>query len=118
MHGSRSGDSPSAGTATLDDLNQGEQLGRESIGLKHSSGRNPVILIPQPSDDPNDPLVRLTSSASHMLLALTIRAELTALAPRPDSLDPVHALRHRINPLAFTGSQYTDVDIVLSPYIH
>ncbi|GAB7349675.1 hypothetical protein MBLNU459_g0347t1 [Dothideomycetes sp. NU459] len=44
------------GTATLDDLQQGDQLRQGSAGLKHSSGPSPVILIPQPSDDPNDPL--------------------------------------------------------------
>ena len=46
------------GTATLEDLQNGDliQAGPSHRGLKLSAGKNPVILVPQPSDDPNDPL--------------------------------------------------------------
>lgn len=46
------------GTATLDDLQQGDHIhaGSGGSGLKLSAGPIPVVLVPQPSDDPNDPL--------------------------------------------------------------
>ncbi|GAM88811.1 hypothetical protein ANO11243_068450 [Dothideomycetidae sp. 11243] len=53
------------GTATLDELlGTGVSTGDDtaaaaapaSIALKRSKGSNPVILVPQPSDDPRDPL--------------------------------------------------------------
>ncbi|KAK4995999.1 hypothetical protein LTR66_004292 [Elasticomyces elasticus] len=47
------------GTSTLDDVEQRTHSGTRDPNLKYSSGPDPVILVPQPSNDPNDPLVRL-----------------------------------------------------------
>jgi len=52
----RSTDKHAPGTATLDEILQTTNVASDDSSLKRSSGANPVILIPQPSDDPNDPL--------------------------------------------------------------
>ena len=42
----------------LDDASRPTQLEEFGSGLKYDrSGPVPIILVPQPSDDPNDPLV-------------------------------------------------------------
>ena len=48
------------GTAfVLDDASRPVNVDAAGRGLKYdTSGSQPVILVPQPSDDPNDPLVR------------------------------------------------------------
>ena len=44
------------------DASRPPQAGQpQSRPLKYASGPAPLILVPQPSDDPNDPLVRRTS---------------------------------------------------------
>jgi hypothetical protein len=49
-------------TRYFDDPDRPQVAGEGAIGLKcDRSGPVPIILVPQPSDDPNDPLVRLTS---------------------------------------------------------
>lgn len=47
---------PAAGTSFVyDDASRQVEVG--SAALKYGrSGREPIILVPQPSDDPNDPL--------------------------------------------------------------
>lgn len=56
MHRSRLS-RPSLGTATLEDFDQiaSAARGRDTGKLKKS--KNGIILVPQPSDDPQDPLV-------------------------------------------------------------
>ena len=51
----------STGTAfVLDDASRPVDPNVADSGLKYdTSGKVPVILVPQPSDDPNDPLVRV-----------------------------------------------------------
>ena len=83
----------------------------ESRPLKYGNGRVPVILVPQPSDDPNDPLVSKTSplatSQTLMEAELAImEARLGALiitmipsiayisADPPHSLDPLRYCLH------------------------
>ncbi|KAJ9630528.1 hypothetical protein H2203_001051 [Taxawa tesnikishii (nom. ined.)] len=44
------------GTATLDDLQNRSIPSDTHAPLKYSLGDHPVVLVPQPSDDPNDPL--------------------------------------------------------------
>lgn len=45
------------GTALLDDKIVIE--GQDAIFLKHGNGKDShIVLVPQPSDDPNDPLVK------------------------------------------------------------
>ena len=51
----------------------------ESRRLKYGSGPVPVILVPQPSDDPNDPLVRNQVRYRHMLTEV----ELATMETRP-----------------------------------
>lgn len=47
------------GTVILDDEVSSATLSHEAAGLKHGTGRySHIVLAPQPSDDPNDPLVR------------------------------------------------------------
>lgn len=42
------------GTVRLDDMNYGGAI----VGMKHATGKDShIVLAPQPSDDPNDPLV-------------------------------------------------------------
>ena len=48
-----------------DDVSRPAQVGQsESRRLKYGHGPNPIILVPQPSDDPNDPLVRKLDSCN------------------------------------------------------
>ena len=45
-------------TRYFDDPNRPQEAQPESSHLKcDTSGKVPIILVPQPSDDPNDPLV-------------------------------------------------------------
>lgn len=42
------------GTVRLDDMNYAGAV----VGMKHATGKDShIVLAPQPSDDPNDPLV-------------------------------------------------------------
>ena len=42
------------GTVRLDDMNYAGAV----VGMKHATGKNShIVLAPQPSEDPNDPLV-------------------------------------------------------------
>jgi hypothetical protein len=56
--------SSSIGTATLKDEDEGrDQPVNIDPNIKYDrTGPVPIILVPQPSDDPNDPLVRLKPS--------------------------------------------------------
>jgi hypothetical protein len=45
-------------TRYFDDLERPQIAGENTVGLKcDRTGPVPIILVPQPSDDPNDPLV-------------------------------------------------------------
>jgi len=47
------------GTAILHDDATAGIAGEAAAGLKHGTGRNAhIVLVPQPTEDPNDPLVR------------------------------------------------------------
>lgn len=47
------------GTVNVFEENQAREHVQPNTGLKYdTSGPKPIILVPQPSDDPNDPLVR------------------------------------------------------------
>lgn len=48
-----------------DDVSRPAQVGQPgSRQLKYGYGPDPIILVPQPSDDPNDPLVRKLDSCN------------------------------------------------------
>lgn len=45
------------GTVHLEELRQQDTTGSQSRNLKHGKGKDAdIVLAPQPSDDPNDPL--------------------------------------------------------------
>jgi hypothetical protein len=59
-------------TRYFDDPERPQAATSEHAGLKcDTSGPVPIILVPQPSDDPNDPLVRVLE-ARHTLLLIEI----------------------------------------------
>ena len=54
------------GTSLLVDIGGGHVELADHSNLKHARGKNSdIILVPQPSDSPNDPLVRGTVSGVH-----------------------------------------------------
>lgn len=56
------------GTVILNDETSTATVNQQVAGLKHGTGRySHIVLVPQPSDDPNDPLVRHIPSALHLL---------------------------------------------------
>lgn len=56
------------GTVLLDQKAAGSEL--QTGGLKHGTGKNShIILAPQPSEDPNDPL-NWSQSKKHIILAI------------------------------------------------
>ena len=63
-----------------------ELLGSARHLKKDKTGR--IILVPQPSDDPNDPLV-CSFHAPQDAMVLTLMAELASLAARCHSRNPV-----------------------------
>lgn len=69
----RATDSHVPGTSYLYEDSTGSQ-GTVPVGAKHDSGSDaPVILVPQPSDSPNDPLVSPTSCWAKRNSPLTAR---------------------------------------------
>lgn len=81
-------------------------------GLKYDrSGSVPIILVPQPSDDPNDPLV-----GSSLVLRDRFtykRAELAAVETRCHPFCSLNHLGHRLDAQPAAGGQYPHVGPVL-----
>ncbi|KFY13293.1 hypothetical protein V492_03369 [Pseudogymnoascus sp. VKM F-4246] len=72
------------GTTRYFDKQNPQDAGREDVShLKHdTSGRDPIILVPQPSDDPNDPLNWPLWKRDLIMIILSVTAVFaTALGP-------------------------------------
>lgn len=67
------------------------------------SGPVPILLIPQPSDDPYDPLVCSLHWQNQTSLT---RTELAAMAPRPNPRNPLPRRRHLRNHESHHGRQH------------
>ena len=70
---------------------------------KDKTGR--IILVPQPSDDPNDPLVRRNHNACEYP-TLTVLIELASLATRRDPRHSLLCLLSRDDCISSTGSRF------------
>lgn len=92
------------GTVILDDGVSNIELAQVTGGLKHAKGKtnNHIVLVPQPSNDPNDPLVRVILCQPYTMRVLT-RAELAALAERRLVSHPCLWIRlHRRRPVGYS----------------
>ena len=80
-----------------DDASRPALEGELDTRLKYdSSGPVRIILVPQPSDDPNDPLVSLPKFTIHGD-ALNKNIELAAMEARLNHSHPRHNLRHSVD---------------------
>lgn len=100
----------------------------QSRRLKYGSGPVPVILVPQPSDDPNDPLVRKKRVSNETMQTLT-EAELaimearlgtlfsTLFCPRAyvpvDSSHSIHPFNHRLHIESPARCKYCHASVAL-----
>ncbi|KEF61961.1 uncharacterized protein A1O9_03533 [Exophiala aquamarina CBS 119918] len=68
------------GTALLADMIDAEEhhIGRDTSGLKHGTGRNKdIVLVPQPSESPRDPLNWSTRKKDLLLLIIALQTGVT-----------------------------------------
>lgn len=111
-------------TYILDDDTASSDPATTNPNLKYDrSGPVPIILVPQPSDDPNDPLVRTRSPAvptrwriitGNISCSVDVKAstdsytflELASLASRPHSCCPLLCLCDMRNHQSSLGSEH------------
>lgn len=100
---------PVTGTSFVyDDASRQVEVG--SAALKYDrNGREPIILVPQPSDDPNDPLASSPDSVQTLeTLSLFIPTELVPLEARFDPYNSLPPLGYSVNPKPVTRCKYRD----------
>ena len=73
-----------------------------SYWYKNKPRATPIILVPQPSDDPNDPLVRARIHIFIIIALLTYGVELATLETRHLPLDPFLPGRSSLHALLST----------------
>ena len=94
-------------TRYFDDPEKPQVATSESRGLKCTKDPEPIILVPQPSDDLNDPLVGYRTPLNILIMMLSI-AELANMETRQDTDYSLHHFCLRYEPGTNTGSRYSE----------
>ena len=77
------------------------QVKENVVGLKKHGD---IILVPQPSDDPNDPLVRLLRA--HLRSKMLKTSELAIMETGPNTLHSLPHLPHRLHIIPTTRRKH------------
>lgn len=94
-----------------DDASRPGEDGQLDSRLKYDrTGPVPIILVPQPSDDPNDPLV---TDISQCIQRQLMSAELASMEARFDPRHPFSHLRHSLHFESSSGCKHCHFVIAL-----
>lgn len=105
-------------TRYFDDPERPQAATADTTGLKcDTSGPVPIILVPQPSDDPNDPLV------GHIIPNLkrmsdSINTELAIMETRPHPPHTLNRLDFRNMSGSYTRSEHLNIISLFRAQIH